>query len=90
MHLFMEDGAMICCDEDLMIEEIVNGKLLIVAREFEEYNLYIKMANDDVDKGKNCQAGKLYDMFKTLVYIYYNTVCIFKSKNVFNIFSQLI
>ena len=37
LHVFMEDGCEICADEDL-IEEIINGQLLILGKEFEQSN----------------------------------------------------
>ena len=35
LHVFMEDGCKICADEDL-IEEIINGQLLILGKEFKQ------------------------------------------------------
>lgn len=42
LKLFMEDGAEICSDEDL-IEEIIDGKLLILAKSFQDYEKKGKM-----------------------------------------------
>ena len=36
LHVFMENGCEICADEDL-IEEIINGQLLILAEQFEDH-----------------------------------------------------
>lgn len=44
LKVFMDDGAEICSDDDL-IEEIINGKLLILCTSFEEYNAKGKLMN---------------------------------------------
>lgn len=42
LHLFMDDGAMICLDDDLQIVEMIQGKLLIIAEDFDAYTRYIE------------------------------------------------
>ena len=37
LHLYMTDGAEVCTDDDLAIEEIINGETLIIAKSFEDY-----------------------------------------------------
>ena len=44
LHVFMDDGSEICCDEDI-IEEVVGGKVLICCETFGEY------INDQKKKG---------------------------------------
>ena len=37
LHIFMKDGCESCADEDL-IEEIINGQLLILGEKFEDHS----------------------------------------------------
>ena len=37
LKLFMEDGSLICEDEDLKADEVTGGKLLILAENFSDY-----------------------------------------------------
>ena len=37
LHLHMMDGAEVCTDDDLTIEEIIKGETLIIAKSFEDY-----------------------------------------------------
>lgn len=37
LKIFMDDGSMICEDEDIQDEEVIGGKLLILAAKFADY-----------------------------------------------------
>lgn len=37
LKIFMEDGSMVCEDDDVKDEEVIGGKLLILAEDFSDY-----------------------------------------------------
>ena len=41
LHVFMEDGAELCDDSDLL-PEIVEGKVLVVAQDFSSYSNFFQ------------------------------------------------